>query len=158
MRSRRGSVTRKSGYPVASTTRRSPIDGVSAQETILRCLYTRHHDGFVRQRAVEGLLQAKQPWVVPFVVRLVGEYVLEIVETIAAGLDLSDAGTRQLYGEFVATNPAFMMLTRQRATSYWSVYYRDRFPVLRPTGSDLWETYPAFTLLDRLDATALREN
>jgi hypothetical protein len=25
------------------------IDGVGKQETILRCLYTRHHDGFVRQ-------------------------------------------------------------------------------------------------------------
>lgn len=94
------------------------LDGHDTQQTIIRCLYTRHHDGHVRQRAVEGLLAAEEPWVVPFVLRLVGEYVIEIIESIAAGVDLSDAATRERYGEFVAANPAFMTLTHQRATSY----------------------------------------
>lgn len=130
------------------------LDGAGVQDTILRCLYTRHHDGFVRQRAVEDLVNAVQPWIIPFVVRLAGEYVIEIVELIAARLDLSDPATRECYGGFVVKNPAFMALTRQRATSYWAAYYRWRFPVRQPKEDDRWETYPAFTLLDELAEAA----
>jgi hypothetical protein len=82
------------------------------------------------------------------------QYVIEIVESIVAGVDLSDAATRERYGEFVAANPAFMTLTHQRATSYWDVYYRGRFPVRRPRDSDRWETYPAFVLLNDLATLA----
>ncbi|MDR3081774.1 MAG: hypothetical protein LBV60_12755, partial [Streptomyces sp.] len=50
------------------------------QRLILHCLYSRHSDGRVRQRRLEQLVSSSEPWVVPFVVQLAGEYVLEILE------------------------------------------------------------------------------
>jgi hypothetical protein len=46
------------------------------------CLLTRHHDGFVRQRALSQILRVNAEWSIPFVVRLAGEYVLEIIAEI----------------------------------------------------------------------------
>jgi hypothetical protein len=123
------------------------------EQAIVACLASRHHDGFVRQQAVASLLDVPFPWVVPYVVRLVGEYVIEIVETIAAALDLQPGSpAREHCGRFVAANPALIVRTRQRAVSYWNEYHRGRFPVLRPRPNDRWATYPAFPLLDALDA------
>jgi hypothetical protein len=96
-------------------------------QLVLRCLYTRHHEGFVRQRNLERVVSAPDAWVVPYVVRLVGEYIVEIIEVIAAGLpQLTVPGSpqRALYGRFAADNPAFIDLTAARVTSYWDEYYR----------------------------------
>ncbi|MBB4917762.1 hypothetical protein [Streptosporangium saharense] len=100
---------------------------------ILDCLLTRHHSGYVRQQHVKKVISIDADWGVPFVVTLVGEYVIEIVDVIRMGLtELDTPGTwqRQRYGHFAADNPAFMTLTRQRAASYWSCYHRWRFPKL----------------------------
>ena len=99
------------------------------QRAILSCLYSRHHDGFVRERTVESLLRSDDPWVIPFVVQLVGEYVVEIVELIERGLTArSDLAP---YERFASENPEFVGLTRKRAVSYWDCYYRDRYPDAR---------------------------
>jgi hypothetical protein len=60
------------------------------QQTMLRCLYTRHHDGLVRQRHLEQVIGVWEPWVIPFVVQLVGEYVVEIQIAIRQGLGGAD--------------------------------------------------------------------
>jgi hypothetical protein len=102
-----------------------------AQRLILHCLYTRHHDGWVRQRRLEQVVASDAAWVVPFVVQLAGEYVLEIVRAITLGLpglDVPHSATRRLYGEFVVRNPAFFARTEQRVVSYWDCYYRRRYP------------------------------
>ena len=118
-------------------------------------LYSRHYDGFVRQRSLRGLLECNDSWVVPFVVQLIGEYVLEIVEDISQGLDLRP-GTecRACYGRFVADNAAFVDRTSRRATSYWNCYYRFRYPVMRPEPGTKFELYPAFSLIALLRAAA----
>ncbi|MGW6128482.1 hypothetical protein ACWFNE_00515 [Cellulomonas sp. NPDC055163] len=62
---------------------------MSLSPAVTACAYTRHHDGHVRQRALRTLLDgpwALQPWVVPYVVKLVDEYVVEIVDDVAAFL------------------------------------------------------------------------
>ena len=103
----------------------------------LRCLYTRHHDGYVRQRNLEQVVSAQEAWVVPYVVQLVGEYVVEIIEVIAAALpQLTVPGSpqRALYGRFAADNPAFIDLTAARVTSYWNEYYRRWNKYYRPGG------------------------
>lgn len=56
------------------------------QQVILHCLYSRHSDGRVRQRHLEKITASSEPWVVPFVVQLAGEYVLEILDTIGLGV------------------------------------------------------------------------
>ena len=96
------------------------------QQDILRCLYSRHHDGYVRQRAVQPLLRSNADWVVPFVVQLIGEYIVEIVEVIRDGL----AGRNDLdaYARFANQNPEFIELTKQHSISYWNCYYRSRYP------------------------------
>ncbi|MFE1330058.1 hypothetical protein ACFW6Y_06270, partial [Streptomyces microflavus] len=53
---------------------RPPLAGT--QQVILHCLYSRHSDGRVRQRHLEQIVASGEPWVVPFVVQLAGEYVL----------------------------------------------------------------------------------
>jgi len=61
--------------------RPASLYGLSAQElVILACIYTRHHDGFIRQKYLEKLFSQDEIWVCPFVLQLIGEYVVEIIE------------------------------------------------------------------------------
>ncbi len=114
-------------------------------QTALHCLFTRHHDGYARHRSVSKVLDVPYGWVVPYVVQLIGEYVIEIHQAIynaLSGLASTDRRVA-LYAEFVTENPEFLDLTKQRAISYWNCYYRRRYP--DRTG------YPAFELLKTLD-------
>jgi hypothetical protein len=64
-------------------------------------------------------------------VQLVGEYVLEILDVISRGvpeLRGSHSAQRRLYGEFIVRNPAFFARTERRVVSYWSCYYRWKYP------------------------------
>src|SRR5213078_2080778 len=91
----------------------------------------RHHEGWTRQRSVRRIVGAPLPWVVPFVVALVGEYVIEIVEDVARGLpEVGRAGSaqQQAYGAFLAANPELLRLTQARVVSYWDCYYRRDYP------------------------------
>lgn len=94
---------------------------------IALCLGTRHHDGFVRERCLRQLLDAREAWIIPFIVRLAGEYVVQIVARIEAHLPLLDAA---LYGKFLRENPGLLATTERRVVSYWYAYqhagYRER--------------------------------
>lgn len=112
------------------------------EQLILRCLYSRHGDGRIRQRHLERILESDEPWVAPFVVRLAGEYVVEILEAIRRGLpglDVPGSAQRRLYGEFISRNPSFFARTERRVVSYWSCYYRWKYPV--------FGTYPGSALV-----------
>jgi hypothetical protein len=110
------------------------------QRTILHCLYTRHHDGWVRQRHLEQIITSAEPWVAPFVVQLAGEYVLEIVQLILR------AAPHPLYGEFIVRNPAFFARTERRVVSYWTCYYRRQYPD--------FGSYPGGLLVDAFRSAA----
>jgi hypothetical protein len=119
-------------------------------QLVLRCLYTRHHDGYLRQRNLEQVVRASDAWVVPYVVQLVGEYVVQIIEVIAAALpQLTVPGSQQraLYGRFAAENAAFIDLTAARVASYWDAYYRGWYRSLND--------YPGRALIDALRAAGL---
>ncbi|MEU3795871.1 hypothetical protein [Streptomyces fructofermentans] len=121
----------------------------SRQQQLLHCLYSRHCDGRVRQRHLEKVAGSTDPWVVPFVVQLVGEYVLEILVVIRDELrDLAVPGTRGhlAYGQFLVDNPAFFARTQRRVVSYWSCYYRGLHASFRG--------YPGCTVLDLLRSAA----
>ena len=118
------------------------------RQVILHSIYTRHHDGFVRQRHLEHTIGSEFPWVVPYVVRLVGEYVVEILVVIQDALHALDepgSRTRETYGRFIAQNPEFLDVTRQRVASYWNCYYHQRFAQ---------QAYPGFVLIASLEAAA----
>jgi hypothetical protein len=110
------------------------------ERTLALCLGTRHWDGYVREECLREVIRVDRPWVVPFAVHLVGEYVVEIVQVIAATLG---GLNRVAYGEFVQENPKFMATIRRRVTSYWSCYYRTQFPE--------FEEYPAFRVLQEIE-------
>ncbi|MER5947989.1 hypothetical protein ABT127_18225 [Streptomyces sp. NPDC001904] len=129
---------------------RPPLAGT--QKVILHCLYSRHSDGRVRQRHVEQIAASGEPWVVPFVVQLAGEYVLEILEAIGRGipeLRVPGSAKRRLYGEFIARNPAFFARTERRVVSYWSCYYRWKYGA--------FGTYPGCVLLESFRAAVVEQ-
>ncbi|MCY1200639.1 hypothetical protein D9M72_120720 [compost metagenome] len=93
------------------------------QALIYACIQSRHHDGHVRQRQIERLAAASEHWIVPFMVQLCSEYVVEILQHIEACLPLLDT---HIYATVLRDNPAFLDLAQKRMTSYWDCYYRRR--------------------------------
>lgn len=96
-------------------------DLTETQSILYSCLLTRHHDGHVRQRHLERIISAHEPWVVPFVLQLTGEYVIQILETVEAHLSALDPA---LYGRSIRDNQAYFQTTQARMISYWDCYYR----------------------------------
>jgi hypothetical protein len=110
------------------------------QRLILSCLYSRHHDGYVRERHLLGL-QGDEAWVPHFILQLVGEYVVEICQ---AALDRVDAIPRASYEAFAAENEEFVALIRRRIVSYAREYHRSMdfvdYPAYRfMTSLGLWD-------------------
>lgn len=103
------------------------------------CIYSRHNDGFVRQRSLVSLLCADEDWVVPFVLQLLGEYVVQIVQVLHSAQDTLCRGQ---YSEFTRQNPEFVARTKSRIVSYWDCYYRDEFPTI--------SQYPGYLVAARL--------
>jgi hypothetical protein len=91
---------------------------------VLACAYTRHNDGYVREKSVLRVIGVDRPWVVPFVVQLLAEYVVEISESVLERLEELQPET---YRRFAVANESFMRLTRNRIVSYWACYYRVRY-------------------------------
>lgn len=115
-------------------------DEPSIEDRIAICLWTRHHDGYQRERSLKALLPIRAVWEVPFVVQLVGEYVVEIISAIEARL--SDA-QRPLFASFLRENGEFVGLTRRRLISYWNCYHRTRWVRLAE--------YPGMRVMKRLE-------
>ena len=80
--------------------------------------------------------RGSSPWTAPFIVRLLGEYVIEIVESIFGALATGEARSPlvTICGHFAGHNPDFVALTRQQAASYWDCYHRRLYPRLRLPG------------------------
>jgi hypothetical protein len=110
------------------------------ERLIAQCLFTRHNDGFVRERMVKPLLLQNAFWTLPFVVQLLGEYVIEIVRVVEEHLRAADEVP---YAHFLNENPVFWRRTRSRMVSYWDCYYRREFPN--------FESYPGRRVVDRLE-------
>ena len=91
---------------------------------ILHCLYTRHHNGYVRAKYISKILPPSDIWVIPFVVQLLGEYIIEISELIQSRMTECD---KELFIKFKNENTSFCELTSNRIISYWNEYYRSKY-------------------------------
>jgi hypothetical protein len=111
------------------------------QSEILDCLFTRHHDGLIRQKHLARIIRSHDAWIPCFVVPLVGEYVVEILQLIHDNLTCLE---RSIYADFVRANPEFLALTEQRVISYWDCYYR----------SIKRDEYPGFLIMNFLKSIA----
>jgi hypothetical protein len=92
------------------------------QKEFIDCLLTRHTDGFVREQHLARIIHSRNVWVPPFVIQLVGEYVIEILQVVKRNLQSLDT---LVYGNFLRANPDFFATTERRVISYWNCYYRD---------------------------------
>jgi hypothetical protein len=120
-----------------------------AERDVTAAIYSRHHDGHVRQRALRALLDCDEPWTAPFIVQLLGEYVIQIcadIENFTQTELRARPAMRASLSAFLRHNPCFAELTRQRAISYWSCYHR----ALHASR----DTYPALTALSRLSTSS----
>ena len=89
---------------------------------------------------MRSILMIDQPWSVPFVVALAGEYVREIAEDIYAARGTLD---RDIYVDFVRENRALTRRLRERAISYWNCHHRFVYPDL--------QAYPGSAFLRELE-------
>jgi hypothetical protein len=110
---------------------------------IWNCLFSCHHDGYERERAIRRAIASGEHFVVPFVLQLLGGYPIQIHEAIEDALTASTIDD-SVFANFAASNGEFMDLTLARATSYRSAYYRsipkDEYPALRLL--EHWMTNP----------------
>jgi len=72
-------------------------------------------DGYVRQASLRSILSVNEPWTIPFIVLLAGEYVVEIAEDILSSLP--GLNTPAWVG-FDRENRPLMRLLRSKASSY----------------------------------------
>jgi hypothetical protein len=117
-----------------------------------RALQTRSNDGYERQRALHDLLADAQPWAAPFIVALIGEYVVEILDDIYAAMTTE---IEQTIHTFIAYNPNYWNTIKRRVTSYWNVYYRARW-LGGPNRAERRDEYVGFRLIQQIEAAAYR--
>ncbi|RZT03995.1 hypothetical protein SAMN05216319_4228 [Duganella sp. CF402] len=110
-------------------------------DSLLLCLGTRHHDGYLRQKCVTQLLERGDEFAVPYIVQLLGEYVVEIAHVI---YDALPSISIEPYRRFLTDNPLYLATARRRVISYWSCYYRATYPDLK--------SYPPYMALLHLSA------
>ena len=91
---------------------------------VLNCLFTRHSDGFIRQKKPGQIISSGEYWITPFVMQLLGEYVREILSTVEENLSGALLDNLVL---FIEENPKFFETTKSRVISYWNCYYRNLF-------------------------------
>ncbi len=91
-----------------------------SQENIFYCILLRHYNWYVRQKALENLLNSKENFIIPFSIQLLWEYVIEIIEVLEKHIDTNIENYHAFYKE----NPKNFNLINSRMISYWNEYYR----------------------------------
>lgn len=119
------------------------------EKEILSCIYSRHHNGFIRQKAIMNTIHSDNYWTTPYIVKIIGEYVIEILNDINNNFGTINKTNLIL---FIQKNPEFYNRICSRVESYWDCYYRYQFPKklnnIKVTGK---LRYVGFQLLDKID-------
>lgn len=95
------------------------------EQVILDCIFLRHHNGYIRQRRLERLIDKTQPFIIPFTFQLLGECVKEILMVVD---DHINEATIHGYLQFMKENKKYAEQTQNRMISYWDLYYRIEYP------------------------------
>lgn len=98
---------------------------IQVQQDIVNCIFSRHYNGFVRQKCISKVITSNYSWTIPFIVQAVGEYVIEILQDINDKINLIDKTNLR---NFLLDNKEFYKLTQNRVASYWNYNYRLQFP------------------------------
>ena len=105
--------------------RRALSETQGVDHGIVACLGTRHYDGHVRQACLARIVDSDEAWLIPYIVQLAGEYVIEIVDDVARWIGTRDASA---LAAFARANPAYLATLSRRVTSYWNCYHRRAYP------------------------------
>lgn len=94
------------------------------QEIIYHCIFSRSCDGYVREKHISALLEAETPdWVIPYILKICEEYVLNILDMVYSKLSETDTSA---YKEICRLNLGQFVKGHDRMISYWNEYYRDK--------------------------------
>ncbi|WP_156819345.1 hypothetical protein [Pseudonocardia sp. HH130630-07] len=121
------------------------------RQAVVAAWMSRNENAGIRQRAVRELFGVHEPWVVPFVVQLCGEYVHEIGADVARFVRSElprHPELRHAFARFVRDNPRYLATTRHRAVAFRDLDHR------WPHRADPGRAYPQIEALDVLSALA----
>jgi hypothetical protein len=91
------------------------------QRNILNCIYTRHINGYIRERRLKNLINIDLEWVLPFKLLLLGEFVIEILYELDNHITDNNI---QLYKRLTLDNNKLWKQTKSRMVSWWDADYR----------------------------------
>ena len=92
------------------------------QEQMFNCLYLCHCNGHLREHYLRELLAVKEDFILPFIAKLFGDYVMEILEVLHHELPND---TRDKLRDFSRANPLYKRRIQSRIASYWDLFYRN---------------------------------
>ena len=107
---------------------------------VLDCLLTRHPNGYTREKYLRNILNSAQipEWCLPYILRLAGEYVMEIDQVIYdAFRKKTPAGLKT----FCKNNAELVQKNYRRMCSYWENRYKDRVAWSDYVGRKLFEEF-----------------
>jgi len=108
------------------------------QEMMLNCLYLCHCNGHLREHYLRELLAVKEDFTLPFIAKLLGDYVIEIVKLLYSELPND---TRDKLRDFFRANPLYQKRVESRIASYWDLFYQNIYPYLKKyVGYQLFQT------------------
>ena len=108
------------------------------QEQMLNCLYLCHHNGHLREYYLRELLAVKEDFILPFIAKLFGDYVIEILEMLHHELPND---TRDKLRDFFRANPLYKRRIQSRIASYWDFFYQKIYPDFKKyVGCQLFQT------------------
>jgi len=120
------------------------------QKNILNCIYLRHNNGYLRQRQLEELAGVNEDWITPYILQLLGEYVLEILQVLN---NIITEENIHYYKQFINDNPKYWQQTMSRVISYWQCYYRGtNIAYSDQKGFPILKDYPGQQIVDRLES------
>lgn len=114
---------------------------------ILFCYFTRHHNGYTRQYCLKEIIKSNYilDYEIPYIFRLSGEYVVEILYDI---VEITKLIPYEVINKYVSRNISTLKTMERRMISYWSEYYRYGASGLKYNPSFIkWENYPAHDIL-----------
>lgn len=112
---------------------------LTAKDLEKLCIYTRHHNGHIREVAILELMQKFPTECIPFVVQLLAEYVVEIAVSISKIITPKQCQEIQ---EFLKENPKHAQTIQSKIASYWDCYYKWSYLKLND--------YPAYKLINNV--------
>ena len=108
------------------------------QEQMLSCLYLCHCNGHLREYYLRKVLEVKENFALPFIAKLFGDYVIEILEVLHHKLPND---TRNKLRDFFRENPSYQKRIESRIASYWDLFYQNIYPYLKKyVGYQLFQT------------------